>query len=63
MYSYEDRIRAVKLYIKLGLRVGATLRHGEHARKCSKNPPGRQENLPTLKANDIATTKKLKPQR
>jgi putative transposase len=26
MYSYEDRIRAVKLYIKLGLRVGATLR-------------------------------------
>ena len=26
MYSYEDRIRAVKLYIKLGKRVGATLR-------------------------------------
>ena len=26
MYSYEDRIRAVKLYIKLGRRVGATLR-------------------------------------
>lgn len=25
MYSYEDRIRAVKLYIKLGKRVGATL--------------------------------------
>lgn len=26
MYSYEDRIRAVELYIKLGKRVGATLR-------------------------------------
>lgn len=27
MYSYEDRIRAVKLYIKLGKRVKATFRH------------------------------------
>ena len=26
MYSYEDRIRAVKLYIKLGKRVRATVR-------------------------------------
>ena len=26
MYSYEDRIRAVKLFIKLGKRTGATLR-------------------------------------
>jgi transposase-like protein len=26
MYSYEDRIRAVKLYIKLGKRIGAALR-------------------------------------
>ena len=26
MYSYEERIRAVKLYIKLGRRVGATIR-------------------------------------
>ena len=26
MYTYEDRIRAVKLYIKLGKRTGATLR-------------------------------------
>ena len=26
MYSYEDRIRAVKLYIKLGKCVGATIR-------------------------------------
>lgn len=27
MYSYEDRIRAVQLYIKLGRRMAATLRH------------------------------------
>ncbi|MBG6077883.1 transposase-like protein, partial [Polaromonas sp. CG_9.11] len=26
MYSYEDRIRAVRLYIKLGKRIGATIR-------------------------------------
>lgn len=26
MYSYEDRLRAVRLYIKLGKRVGLTLR-------------------------------------
>ena len=26
MSSYEDRIRAVKLYIKLGKRLGSTLR-------------------------------------
>jgi len=26
MYSYEDHIRAVKLYLKLGKRTGATLR-------------------------------------
>ncbi|EPE93986.1 integrase catalytic subunit (plasmid) [Rhizobium grahamii CCGE 502] len=26
MYSYEDRMRAVQLYIKLGRRVKATIR-------------------------------------
>jgi transposase-like protein len=26
MYSYEDRVRAVRLYLKLGKRVGATIR-------------------------------------
>jgi hypothetical protein len=26
MHSYEDRIRAVKLYIKLGKHTGATVR-------------------------------------
>jgi len=25
MYSYEERIRAVRLYIKLGKRIGATI--------------------------------------
>ena len=27
MYSYEDRIRAVKLYIRLGKRLSMTVRH------------------------------------
>jgi putative transposase len=27
MYTYADRIRAVELYIRLGLRVRATIRH------------------------------------
>jgi len=26
MYSYEDRLRAVRLYIKLGKRIAATIR-------------------------------------
>jgi transposase-like protein len=26
MYSYEQRLRAVELYIQLGKRVGATMR-------------------------------------
>ncbi len=26
MYSYEDRLRAVQLYIKLGKRIGLTIR-------------------------------------
>ena len=26
MYAYEERIRAVQLYIKLGLRIGITRR-------------------------------------
>ena len=27
MYSYEDKIRAVELYVKLGKRMKATIRH------------------------------------
>ncbi|WP_422824028.1 hypothetical protein [Variovorax robiniae] len=26
MYSYDDRVRAVELYVKLGKRTGATIR-------------------------------------
>lgn len=26
MYSYEDRLRAVRLYLKLGKRIRATIR-------------------------------------
>ena len=33
MYSYEDRIRAVKLYIKLGKRLRATIRQLGYATK------------------------------
>jgi hypothetical protein len=36
---------------------------GEHGGKCSKNLPERQYELPTLKANDIATTENPKQQR
>jgi len=37
MYSYEDRIRAVQLYIKLGKRIAATIRQlGD----CDANKPG-----------------------
>jgi transposase-like protein len=32
MYSYEDRIRAVRLYIKLGKRIAATIRRLEYPR-------------------------------
>ena len=31
MYSYEDRMRAVELYIKLGKRVRATIRQSRGA--------------------------------
>lgn len=33
MCSYEDRIRAVRLYLKMGKRIRATIRHlGQPAR-------------------------------
>ncbi len=35
MYSYEDRLRAVKLYLKLGRRMNATLRHLGYSNKNS----------------------------
>jgi hypothetical protein len=40
MYSYEDRIRAVRLYIRLGKRVGLTIRQlGYPTKKPHRNPP------------------------
>lgn len=33
MYSYEDRIRAIKAYIKLGKRTGATIRQLDYPTK------------------------------
>jgi hypothetical protein len=41
MYSYEDRIRAVKLYIKLGKRTAATIRQlGYSANTIGTELPG-----------------------
>ena len=37
MYSYEDRIRAVELYIKLGKRSAATIRQLGYPTKNSLN--------------------------
>jgi len=37
MYSYEDRLRAVELYIKLGKRVRATIRQVRYPLIQSKN--------------------------
>jgi hypothetical protein len=37
MYSYEDSIRAVKLYIKLGKRTGATIRQLEYPTKSRRD--------------------------
>jgi transposase-like protein len=36
MYSYEDRLRAVQLYIKLGKRVGVTIRQLGYPTKNSR---------------------------
>jgi len=33
MYSYEERMRAVQLYIKLGKRIRATIRQLEYPTK------------------------------
>jgi len=35
MYSYEDRLRAVRLYIKLGERIGLTIRQLGYPTKSS----------------------------
>jgi len=43
MYSYDDRLRAVQLYIKLGKRIGVTIRQlgrGSVIREGRIRPPG-----------------------
>jgi len=40
MYSYEDRLRAVRLYIKLGKRVSLTLRQLGDPTKNALEPYG-----------------------
>lgn len=51
MYSYEDRIRAVQLYIKLGKRIKATIRQlgypTKNALKGWYREYERQSDLPT----------------
>jgi len=51
MYSYEDRLRAVQLYIRLGKRVGLTIRQLGYPTKnalkravCETSPRGRCRN-------------------
>jgi putative transposase len=40
MYSYDDRLRAVRLYIKLGHRVGLTIRQlGYPTKNALKSTP------------------------
>lgn len=39
MYSYDDRLRAVRLYIKLGKRVGLTIRQLGYAALCADEKP------------------------
>jgi transposase-like protein len=44
MYSYEDRLRAVQLYIKLGKRIGLTIRQlgwMPSSRRCTRASPAR----------------------
>jgi hypothetical protein len=38
MYSYEDRIRAVRLYIKLGKRLAATIRRAGTRQRTRLSP-------------------------
>jgi putative transposase len=51
MYSYEDRLRAVRLYIKLGKRVGLTIRQlgypTKNALKCWYREYEKRIDLPT----------------
>lgn len=37
MFSYEDRLRAVRLYIKLGKRLGVTMAAGISDKECAQD--------------------------
>ena len=53
MYSYEDRIRAVKLYIKLGKRTGPTIRQLGYASMMKFEPTHRIGKIRLL-PNEVA---------
>ena len=48
MYSYEDRIRAVRLYIKLGKRTAATIRQLGYPTKNSLKGWHQEHEQPTI---------------
>lgn len=63
MYSYEDRIRAVKLYIKLGKRIAATLRQlGYPTKNALKSWYREYEQSHDLPASYIRLRPKYSPQ-
>lgn len=56
MYSYEDRMRAVQLYIKLGRRVKATIRQlGYPTKNALKQWCREYEHGPGLSAGYVRT--------
>ena len=60
MYLYEDRIRAVKLYIKLGKRIGATLRQlGYPTKNALKSWHREFEQRQDLPASPVRTWQKF----
>lgn len=59
MYSYEARIRAVKLYIKLGKRTGPTIRQlGYPTKNALKNWYGEYETARDLRVVYVRTRQK-----
>ena len=57
MYSYEDRLRAVRLYIKLGKRVRLTIRQlgypTKNALKSWHREFEKRDDLPTVSGDPI----------
>lgn len=53
MHSYEDRIRAVRLYMKLRKRTGATIRQLGYLRG---NRPGRISVIPSALSSNYPRT-------